>query len=56
MKRKKKQPAVSSDDRDAGLWASPEMQNLDKLTRQVLKVPKSELERLEAEERKTKGK
>ena len=56
MKRKKKQPGVGSKDPDAGLWASPEVAALDRLTREVLKVPKSELERLEAEERKTKGK
>lgn len=47
-------------DRDAGkdvnAWSSPEMQALDKLTREVLKVPKKELERREAEWKSTKTK
>jgi hypothetical protein len=39
-----------SKDRDAALWEKPEMQALDKLTREILKVPKAELDRRLAEE------
>jgi hypothetical protein len=49
MARKKK-------DKDAAVWASPEFQKLSQGLTQVLKLPKEELERREAEDRTSKGK
>jgi hypothetical protein len=51
MARKGKDKAEAKD-----AWSSPEMQALDKLTREVLKVPKTELDKREKEWKGTKTK
>jgi hypothetical protein len=43
-------------DADKEVWASPEFQKLSEGLTQVLKVPKAEIERREAEEKAKKGK
>jgi hypothetical protein len=43
-------------DKDAAVWADPSFQNLAEGIKKILKVPKEELERREAEYKKTRGK
>jgi len=43
-------------DKDAAVWESPEFKKLSEGLTQVLKMPKSELERREAEEKAQKAK
>lgn len=48
--------APCDDGRDGGVWADPELKELAELADKILKVPKAELERLEAERPKQKRK
>lgn len=52
-KRKRKEPGLSA--RDAAFEARPDMLNLDAGLREVLKVPKEEMDRREAEWRKQRA-
>lgn len=49
--------ARKKQDKDAeSVWQKPEMAKLDAFTRDILKVPKRELDKKLTDERKSKGK
>jgi hypothetical protein len=52
MARKKKDKDAAKDE----AWSSPEMQALDNLTRQVLQVPKEEIDRREKAYKESRSK